>query len=149
MMQTDQLRQSAMAMKLMGWSVIVGLPILLGFYPPGFFWGSLPTGFPHVGPAHPESPYDGLHPYLFMIIALYLAWAILLLRGSRDPKANAALLDFGILANLLHGLVMLAEAFIYPNEHAHIWADVPLLFAFSLACWIWHPNRSRMDADAR
>jgi hypothetical protein len=38
-------------------------------------------------------------------------------------------------------LVMIPQAFIYPNEHAHLWADVPLLFAVSAILWIWHPNR--------
>ena len=107
----------------------------------GFIWGSLPGWFPYVGPPHPASPYDGFHPYVFMIAALYLAWAILLIRGARDPKANAALFDWGILANLLHGLLMIGQAFYYPNEHAHLWADVPGLFAGSAVCWIWHPNR--------
>ena len=31
--------------------------------------------------------------------------------------------------------------FIYPNEHAHLWADVPLLLAVSTILWVWHPNR--------
>jgi hypothetical protein len=76
-----------------------------------------------------------------MICALYLGWAILLIRGSRDPKANAALFDWGFLANLLHGLLMLGQAFFYPNEHAHLWTDVPAILAASAACWVWHPNR--------
>ncbi len=76
-----------------------------------------------------------------MIAALYLGWAILLIRGARDPKANAALFDWGILANLLHGLLMLGQAFFYPNEHAHLWADVPAVLALSAICWYWHPNR--------
>jgi hypothetical protein len=135
------LRRSALVMKLLGWGLIVGLAAAPFVYAPGFVWGVLPAGFPHIGPAHPESPYEGLHPYVFMIAALYLAWAILLIRGSRDPKANAALFDWGILANLLHGLLMLGQAFYYPNEHAHLWADVPGVLALSAVCWIWHPNR--------
>jgi hypothetical protein len=108
---------------------------------PASYGGGLPEGFPHIGPAHPESPYEAFHPYVFMIAVLYLAWAILLIRGSRDPKANAALFDWGILANLLHGLLMLGQSFYYHNEHAHLWADVPIMFALSTICWIWHPNR--------
>jgi hypothetical protein len=126
-------------MKILGWAMVclsIGVPI----YPPGFMWGSHPAGFPTVVP-HPDSPYHGLHPYLFMIVALYMGWGILLIRGAKDPKANAALFDFGILANLLHGLVMLVAAFIYPNEIAHLWADVPLALGVSAICWIYHPNR--------
>jgi hypothetical protein len=136
---TKGLQQSALVMKALGWAM-VGLSLGVPIYPPGFMWGSHPAEFPTLVP-HPESPYDGLPPYLFMIVAVYMAWGILLIRGSKDPKANAALFDFGILANLLHGLVMLVQAFIYPNEHAHLWADVPLAFAISAICWIYHPNR--------
>ncbi|HEV3261445.1 MAG TPA: DUF6632 domain-containing protein [Gemmataceae bacterium] len=134
------LQRSALVMRILGWGTIAFV-VLGGFlYPPGILWGSHPP-FPHIGPAHPESPYEGFHPYVFMILALYLAWAILLIRGAKDPKANAALFDWGILANVLHASLMLVQAFVVPNEHAHLWADVPSLFIVSAVCWIWHPNR--------
>ena len=133
------LRQSALVMKVLGWAMIA-LPLALPLYPPGFLWGTHPPGFPAVIP-HPESPLQGLHPYLFMIGALYIAWAILMIRGAKNPRANAALFDYGILANLLHGGLMIPQAFFYPGEYAHLWADIPGLFAISAACWYWHPNR--------
>ena len=138
---SQPLRASALVMKLVGWGTILGGPIAVLAYAPGFFWGELPHGFPLLGPAHPPSPYAGAHPYIFMIFALYIAWAILLIRGAKDPKAAASLFDWGILANLMHGLLMVYQAFAYPNEHAHLWADIPLLFAISAAMWFWHPNR--------
>jgi hypothetical protein len=135
------LRTSALVMKLVGWALIVGTPVSILGYAPGFVWGELPPGFPLLGPAHPPSPLHGAHPYLFMICAMYLAWAILLVRGAKDPKAAASLFDWGILANVLHGSLMLIQAFTTPNEHAHLWGDVPLLFAIAAAMWVWHPNR--------
>ena len=60
---------------------------------------------------------------------------------SKDPKAAVSLFDYGILANLPHVLVMISQASIYPNEHAHLGADVPLLLAVSAILGIWHPNR--------
>jgi hypothetical protein len=42
-----------------------------------------------------------------MMGGLYLAWAILMIRGAKDPKAAASLFDWGILANLLYGLLMI------------------------------------------
>jgi hypothetical protein len=78
-------------------------------------WGAAPEGFPYIGPAHPPSPYDGLHPYLFMLGALYVAFGILLIRGANDPRRNVALFDFGILSSILHGLVMVPQSFIYPS----------------------------------
>jgi hypothetical protein len=138
---SQHLRTSSLVMKLVGWGVIVGGPIAVLSYAPGFFWGALPPGFPLCGPPHPPSPYAGAHPYLFMLFSLYVAWAILLIRGAKDPRAAASLFDWGILANLLHGLLMVFQAFTVPNEHAHLWADIPLLFAISVVMWYWHPNR--------
>lgn len=143
------LEQSALVMRLLGWVLIIGLALAVFVYSPGFLWGRLPAGFPQIGPAHPESPYDALHPYILMLAVVYLAWAVLMIRGASDPKANAALFDFGILANLLHGLVMIPQAFIYPNEHAHLWADIPLLFAVCAILWIWHPNKVARQTSMR
>jgi hypothetical protein len=133
------LQQSALVMKILGWAMIA-LPLVLPLYPPGFLWGSHPAEFPAVVP-HPESPLHGLHPYLFMIIVLYVAWGILMVRGAKDPKASAALFDYGILANLFHAVLMIPMAFVYPNELAHLWADIPLLLAVCVILWIYHPNR--------
>jgi len=36
---------------------------------------------------------------------------------------------------------MFVQAFIYPNEHAHLWADVPIAFVVAVILWIYHPNR--------
>jgi hypothetical protein len=52
---------------------MIGLPLALPLYPPGFLWGSRPAEFPSLVP-HPESHLHGLHPYPFMIIVLYVAW---------------------------------------------------------------------------
>lgn len=38
---------------------------------------------------------------------------------------HRVIVDYGILANLLHALVMAVGAFVYPHEVQHLWADVP------------------------
>ena len=96
----ERLHQSARLMRILGWLLVVGLISMVFIYPPGFMWGAQPEGFPHIGPAHPPSPYDGLHPYLYMLLALYVAYGILLIRGARDPCRNVALFDFGILSSV-------------------------------------------------
>ena len=135
------LRQSAILMRILGWLLVVGLIPMVFIYPPGFMWGAQPEGFPHIGPAHAPSPYEGLHPYLYMLGALYVAYGILLIRGAKDPRRNVALFDFGILSSVLHALVMVPQSFFYPNEHAHLWSDVPVLFAMAVVLWVWYPER--------
>jgi hypothetical protein len=135
------LRASALLMRVIGWAILIGAPILVLSYLPGFMWGEHATDFPRLGPAHPPSHLLGPHPYLYMIFSLYIGWAILLIRGASDPKAAASLFDWGIYANGLHAVIMIPMAFFYPNEHAHLWADIPLQLAISAVMWYWHPNR--------
>ena len=78
----------SMLMRILGWLLVVGLIPMVFIYPPGFMWGAQPEGFPNVGPAHASSPYDGLHPYLYMLGALYVAYGILLIRGAKTLVAT-------------------------------------------------------------
>jgi hypothetical protein len=137
----EHLRRSANLMRILGWLLVVGLILMAFIYPPGFIWGTEPEGFPRIGPPHPPSPYQGLHPYFYMVLALYVAYGILLIRGAKDPRRNVALFDFGILSSVLHALVMIPQSFYYPNEHAHMWGDVPLLLAMAVVLWVWYPGR--------
>ncbi len=82
------LQQSALVMRIIGWFLCIGLVAMLFIYPPGFLWGAHPEGFPHIGPAHPTSPHEALHPYLYMLAAMYVALGILLIRGARDPRGQ-------------------------------------------------------------
>jgi len=127
----QSLERAAIMMRAVGWFTLVVLPAGFVVFPSGFLWGT-----------HPQSPHEALSPYLFMLVAMYAAWAILMIRGARDPAANRAIVDYGILANLLHGLVMLVQAFLYPHELQHLWGDVPALFLLCGVLWHWHPARA-------
>jgi len=125
------LRRSAAMMRAVGWFTLLGLPAGLVLWPEGFLWGT-----------HPDSPHHPpLSPYLFMLMAMYLAWGVLLLRGARDPIANRALVDYGILANGLHAGVMAVLAVVHPHEGQHLLGDVPVLVVLCGVLWLWYPAR--------
>ena len=137
------LKNATRVMQFVGWLCFAGLPLFAVLYPPGVLWGSIPPGFcfPEVGPEHRPSPYHGLHPYFFMVAAMYVSYGFLMIRGARNPQRNAALFDYGIAANVLHGGIMIPMAFIYLNEHAHMWFDIPFAFLVAVLCYVWHPDR--------
>jgi hypothetical protein len=137
------LKNASLVMKVIGWACLVGLPASAFIYPPGILWGSVPLEycFPAIGPAHPPSPYNGLHPYFFMLVAMYVSYGFLMIRGARDPKRNVALFDYGIVSSIVHGGIMIPQAFFYPNEHAHLWADIPFAGLVIVVLWIFHPDR--------
>ncbi len=131
-MTKHSLSQSATMMRIVGWVTLVILPAALVAFPAGFLWGT-----------HPQSPYHPpLSPYLFMLIAMYVAWAIMMIVGARDPLGYRRIVDYGILANLLHGLVMFVQSFVYVHEIQHLWGDVPALFVICGVLWFWHPARA-------
>ena len=78
-----------------------------------------------------------------MFSTVYIVWAIFLFASARDPSANRLFLDFNLVANGAHFVVMLAMAMAMPDEHQHI-AGVLLLGVITTvplaACWL--PVRS-------
>ncbi|WP_137896408.1 DUF6632 domain-containing protein [Ramlibacter sp. 2FC] len=141
------LRQATRVMQTVGWLCLAGLPAFAVLYPPGVLWGDLPVAYclPRLFD-HPPSPYDGLHPYFYMLAVMYMSYGYLMLRGARDPGGNRALFDFGIVANLAHGAIMIPMAFYYPNEHAHLWFDIPFAFFVVGLLMRWHPKRAERPA---
>ncbi|MBF7730406.1 DUF6632 domain-containing protein [Pseudomonas sp. N040] len=144
------LQRAALAMKIVGWACLLGLPLAAVLYPPGVLWGQVSPEvcFPNIGPAHPLSPYNGLHPYFFMLASMYIALGFLMLRGARDPLRNVGLFDYGIYSSILHGGIMIPMAFYYPNEHAHMWADIPFAALVAILLIIWHPKKAEVRAAA-
>ena len=124
---------TATLMRLIGWGLI---PVLLAFvmfvYPPGFAWGL------HDGSQH--------HPYLWMMLTLYIAWCYLLVREAKNPRDAGLLFDWGIIANALHGLLMVGQALMmWEHEMAHMWADIPVIFVLVFLLWRYHPRNIAGD----
>ncbi len=83
------------------------------------------------------------HPaYERMIVAIYVALGICLWRAAADPRRHVLLIDFTILSSLMHGGVMLYDSFAREGEHAHLWGDVPMLFAAAALLWWLRPRGS-------
>ena len=123
MLNPDQhLKNATRVMQLVGWLCFAGLPLFSVLYPPGVLWGAVPADFPFPSRVRVGI---GLAPV---------------------PLRNVALFDYGIVANLLHGGIMIPMAFIYPNEHAHMWFDIPFAFLVAALCYHWHPEKLERKA---
>ena len=64
-MPTPDLKQSGAAMQIMGWALIIGLPVMTLLYPPGMLWGSQPDGFPSLRSGAPGFPVQRTAPIPF------------------------------------------------------------------------------------
>ncbi len=124
------IKTTKVLMLLFGWGMFVGLPALFFIFPQGFQWGS-----------HPESHYDPLSPYAFMLGTMYIALAIVLIRSAKAPEKHTAIIDYTIYSSVLHGALMLGQSFFVPHELMHLIGDVPMLFLMAWCFWYWHPNK--------
>ncbi len=119
---------TATLMRVVGWGLVPALLILLVVYPHGFTWG-IEKGTQY-------------HPYLWMLLMLYIAWCYLLVREAKNPMGAGLLFDFGIIANLLHALLMVGQTLMmWEHEMPHMWADIPILFVLVYLLWRYHPNK--------
>jgi hypothetical protein len=127
-MMKRNIQTSAGLMRFIGWTLIPTLMALMFIYPHGFAWGI-------------EEGSDW-HPYIWMMISLYVTWCYLLVREAKKPADAGLLFDFGIVSSILHALVMIVLAIkMWEHEMPHMWADIPLLFFIALTLWWYHPKR--------
>lgn len=126
------LQATALLMRILGWTLVPALFGLIFLYPHGFLWGI-------------EEGTD-FHPYMWMMVSLYVAWCYLLVREAKNPADAGLLFDFGIISSILHALVMIVQtAMMWEHEMPHMWADIPLLLFIALMLWWYHPKRVSTD----
>ena len=121
-------------MRIFGWGLVPSLFAFMFIYPHGFAWG-IEQG-------------TEWHPYVWMMVALYAAWAYLMAREAKNPAGAGLLFDWGIVSSIFHGLVMIVQTFMmWEHEMPHLWADIPLLFVIALVLWWYHPNRVAVETS--
>lgn len=97
------------AMIATGVIYIVGIYTLSRVWPSGWSWG---VGHSHFWP---------------MILGVYATLGACLIAASRDPLANRSLIWFTVWSNVVHSLIMAAQAITDPAETGHLVGDVPAL----------------------
>jgi hypothetical protein len=60
-----------------------------------------------------------------MLMVIYIAWGVFLLRAASDPRSYASFLSFTMWANLAHGLLMAVQA---ATEISHYWSSISLTY---------------------
>lgn len=103
----------------MGLANIFLHPILPWFLPHMFFW--TPRNI----------------PYEFMIGGIYIAWGIVMIAASKEPLKNKLFIDFTILGNLFHALVMIFFGII--EQPMHLYGDVLWISALWVVPLVYYP----------
>ena len=118
------MRHLSIALVVLGISFLA-LPILVELLPSMFRWSN-----PAVNMADEH-----------MIVSIYYALGICFFIAAKDPLRNAILIDFTIISSILHGTVMAYYALVLEGEMAHMWGDIPFMYAMAIGFYIYHPRR--------
>ena len=97
--------------------VVIGITFIVGIYPLTVLW---PSGWAwHL---------SGQSLYLQMILGIYATLGVFLLLAARNPPGNLSLIWFTVWSSVVHGGIMAAQSWAYPEHHGHLLGDVPALF---------------------
>jgi hypothetical protein len=119
MTETDRIKYLRIAL------VAVGLVFLLGIYPLTIVW---PSGW---------SWNAGQSMYLQMILGIYATLGVFLIMAAKDPLKNRSLIAFAVWSSVVHGGIMAAQSFAYPEHRGHLMGDVPaLLVVAAVLAWL-------------
>ncbi|MGP4016490.1 DUF6632 domain-containing protein [Saccharopolyspora sp. 5N708] len=125
-------------------SLVIFVPLFLGFVVQTpllaehggalnwLIWNDVSSGHDH---AH-------VPPMLF---AIYITWGVFLLLAARKPSAYASFLSFTMWANLVHGLLMTAQAV---TDIDHYWSkfltDIPFVLVLALGIYLLRPTSTAL-----
>ncbi len=125
MQEEDKLKHLKTALYVVGVIYIVGVPaMMMVIWPDGWGWT----------PAQPE--------YEQMIMGVYATLGVFLILAAKDPLANASLIWFTIVSNIVHGGIMFVQAILDETERANLIGDVPALFLVAAVLWYLMPNKA-------
>ncbi len=77
------------------------------------------------------------YPVEMMVSSLYFGMGLIMIVIARNPKPHQAFVDFLIISNILHALVMLFTA----QNMRHIFIDVSVVVAIGIIPLILYPWR--------
>lgn len=74
-------------------------------------------------------------PTDLMVGSLYFAMGVIMLSIARNPAANKAFIDYIILGNLIHAVVMV----VYAQQPTHIYIDALLIGSMGIIPLVLYP----------
>ncbi len=128
MQQDEKLKHLKTALYAVGIIYIVGVPMMMMvIWPDGWGWT----------PAQPE--------YEQMIMGVYATLGVFLILAAKDPMANASLIWFTIVSNIVHGGIMFVQAILDETDRANLVGDVPALFLVAAVLWYLMPKKAKIQ----
>lgn len=129
MTETLNLRLLRIALVLVGVIFIAGIYLLMIVWPSGWTW--------HAG--HSDYP--------LMIVGVYATLGVFLLNAARNPLGHLSLIWFTVWSSVVHAGIMAFQSFANPQNHGHLFGDVPALLIVAVLLGILTPRGERARAS--
>lgn len=84
--------------------------------------------------------------YESMLAAIHIVWALMLWRSSGNPAQHTLFIDFTMLANAAHGLVMVIATSSQKGPMMMVIESLPLLVIAAVLAWL-RPRRRRQRVE--
>ncbi len=75
-----------------------------------------------------------------MLEAVYFVWGVFFFRAAKNPIRYISFINFTIWANLVHGVVMLVQAFMMPMFLYKIFTDIAYCIVLAIGLWLLKPK---------
>ena len=115
--------------------VVVGIIFVLGVYPLTIVW---PSGWIWHASGHSN--------YLQMILGIYVTLGVFLILAARRPLEHLSLIWFTVWSSVVHGGIMAAQSWAYPEHRRHLLGDVPALLLIAIVLAVLTPRGERARA---
>jgi len=122
-----RLKYLRIALVLVGIIFIFGIYLLMIVWPSGWTW--------HTG--HSDYP--------LMIVGVYATLGVFLLRAARNPLDHLSLIWFTVWSSVVHASIMALQSFEMPQNHGHLFGDVPALFIIAAVLGFLTPRREALS----
>ena len=109
--------------------VVIGIIFVVGVYPLTVVW---PSGWAW----HPTGPLF----YAEMVLGVYATLGVFLILAARNPLKNLSLIWFTVWSSVVHGGIMAAQVWMYPEHRGHLLGDVPALLLIALVLALLTPR---------
>jgi FtsH-binding integral membrane protein len=121
-----RLKYLRIALVLVGIIFIFGIYLLMIVWPSGWTW--------HTG--HSDYP--------LMIVGVYATLGVFLLRAAPNPLDHLSLIWFTVWSSVVHASIMALQSFEMPQNHGHLFGDVPALFIIAAVLGFLTPRREAL-----
>ena len=126
MSENDDLKSLRVALVAIGIIFVLGVYPLTIIWPSGWIWHS-----------------SGQSNYLQMILGIYATLGVFLILAARRPLDHLSLIWFTVWSSVVHGGIMAAQSWAYPEHRGHLLGDVPALLLIAIVLAVLTPRGER------